>query len=259
MRAVDFHTFQQSGENVCVEFKRGGNGAQKGTFETICAFLNRFVGDVFLGVADDGEIVGVPHGAVEPITPENVRPVSKNPIIAAFFKEIGRADELGSGTRNLYHYTRLYSGVDPVIDEEDAFSVTVPLNDDYSPEVGMGEQSDPPVNLPVKDVCATLTKSVRTVLIALKGDSSLTYDALAAKLKLHRDTIRVRQLQNPCNWRTRQARPSRKTQDSHGYGRVALVATEVLQLPRVSIASLVKMNLLRRVGSDKTGHWEVVK
>lgn len=76
------------------------------------------------------------------ITPENVRPVSKNPIIAAFFKEIGRADELGSGTRNLYHYTRLYSGTDPIIDEEDAFSVTVPLNDSYSPEVGKGTQGN---------------------------------------------------------------------------------------------------------------------
>ena len=76
------------------------------------------------------------------ITPENVRPVSKNPIIAAFFKEIGRADELGSGTRNLYHYTRLYSGADPIIDEEDAFSVTVPLNDGYSPELGRGMQGN---------------------------------------------------------------------------------------------------------------------
>ncbi len=67
----------------------------------------------------------------------------------AFFKEIGRADELGSGTRNLYHYTRLYSGADPIIDEEDAFSVTVPLNDGYSPEVGKGAQGNPPVNPPV--------------------------------------------------------------------------------------------------------------
>ena len=67
MRAADFHKFQQSGENVCIEFKRGGNGAQKDTFETICAFLNRFGGDVFLGVTDDGEVVGVPHGEVEPI------------------------------------------------------------------------------------------------------------------------------------------------------------------------------------------------
>jgi len=55
---------------------------------------------------------------------------------------VGRADELGSGTRNLYHYTRLYSGADPIIDEEDAFSVTVPLNDGYSPEVGKGMQGN---------------------------------------------------------------------------------------------------------------------
>ena len=106
MRAADFHKFQQCGENVCIEFKRDGNGAQKDAFETICV------------------------------------PVSKNPIIAAFFKEIGRADELDSGTRNLYHYTRLYSGTDPIIDEEDAFSVTVPLNDGYSPEVGKGVQGN---------------------------------------------------------------------------------------------------------------------
>ena len=48
----------------------------------------------------------------------------------------GRADELGSVTRNLYHYTRLYSGADPVMDEEDVFSITNPLNDGFSPEVG---------------------------------------------------------------------------------------------------------------------------
>ena len=36
------------------------------------------------------------------VTPENVRPCAKNPIIAGFFREIGRADRLGSGVRNLY-------------------------------------------------------------------------------------------------------------------------------------------------------------
>ena len=147
MKAADFHKFQQSGENVCIEFKRGGNGAQKDTFETICAFLNRFGGDVFLGVADNANRATA-HGI---ITPENVRPVSKNPIIAAFFKEIGRADELGSGTRNLYHYTRLYSGTDPIIDEEDAFSVTVPLNDDYSPEVGKGSRGNDITQISIGD------------------------------------------------------------------------------------------------------------
>ena len=40
------------------------------------------------------------------VTPENVRPRAKNPIIAGFFREIGRADRLGSGVRNLYKYSK---------------------------------------------------------------------------------------------------------------------------------------------------------
>lgn len=70
------------------------------------------------------------------ITPQNLRPFSKNPIIANFFHQIGRADELRSGVRNLYHYVRIYSGADPVFDEGDIFRLTVPLDDDYSPEKG---------------------------------------------------------------------------------------------------------------------------
>lgn len=70
------------------------------------------------------------------ITPQNLRPFSKNPIIANFFHQIGRADELGSGVRNLYHYVRIYSGADPVFDEGDVFRLTVPLDDNYSPEKG---------------------------------------------------------------------------------------------------------------------------
>ena len=71
------------------------------------------------------------------ITPSNLRPYSKNPIIANFFHQIGRADELGSGVRNLYHYVKLYSGADPIFDEKDIFRLTVPLNADYSPEKGL--------------------------------------------------------------------------------------------------------------------------
>ena len=68
------------------------------------------------------------------ITLQNLRPMPKNPILAAFFKQIGRADELGSGVRNLYKYVELYSGAKPTFDEEDVFTLTVPLNDNYIPE-----------------------------------------------------------------------------------------------------------------------------
>ena len=45
---------------LAVEFKRCGNGIESDTYETVCSFLNRFGGDIFMGVLDDGTVVGVP-------------------------------------------------------------------------------------------------------------------------------------------------------------------------------------------------------
>ena len=61
------------------------------------------------------------------VTPENVRPHAKNPIIAGFFREIGRADRLGSGVRNLYKYSKDYGGADPVFTEGNNFVISVSL------------------------------------------------------------------------------------------------------------------------------------
>lgn len=60
------------------------------------------------------------------ITPYNLNPVPKNPIVASFFNQIGYADELGSGTRNLYRYSQRYSGKEPKIIENDVFRIVVP-------------------------------------------------------------------------------------------------------------------------------------
>jgi len=61
------------------------------------------------------------------IDPNNFTPYPKNPTIAKVFKEIDYADELGSGVRNLYKYSKLYGGGDPKLIEEDIFKIIVPL------------------------------------------------------------------------------------------------------------------------------------
>jgi len=43
------------------------------------------------------------------------------------FREIGFADDLGSGVCNTAHYLKLYSGKDPLFEEGDIFRVTIPL------------------------------------------------------------------------------------------------------------------------------------
>lgn len=68
------------------------------------------------------------------ITLRNLCPRAKNPVIADFFQAIARADELGSGVRNLYKYVKLYSGAEPIFDEEDVFTLSIPLDNDYNPE-----------------------------------------------------------------------------------------------------------------------------
>jgi len=62
------------------------------------------------------------------IDPKNFTPHSKNPILAKFFVNIGRADELGSGVRNLYEYTGIYTGgMEPELIEGNVFKTIVPL------------------------------------------------------------------------------------------------------------------------------------
>jgi len=64
------------------------------------------------------------HGQLDP---NSFTPDSKNPLIAKFFMNIGYADQLGSGMRNLYYYSKLYSGQEPQLVEGDIFKTIVPL------------------------------------------------------------------------------------------------------------------------------------
>lgn len=66
------------------------------------------------------------------ITPENMEPNPKNPIIASFFRSIGWSDRLGSGVRNLFKYSKYYSGQEPEFIEGDVFRIIVPLDEEYS-------------------------------------------------------------------------------------------------------------------------------
>ena len=46
---------------------------------------------------------------------------------ACLFANIGRVDELGSGVRNLYKYTKIYAGGAPVLFEDDIFNIEISL------------------------------------------------------------------------------------------------------------------------------------
>lgn len=68
------------GETVAVEFKRCGNGIENDTYETVCSFLNRFGGDLFMGVLDDGSVLGVPEKAASDMVKNFIKVIS-NPVL----------------------------------------------------------------------------------------------------------------------------------------------------------------------------------
>lgn len=78
MEQEKFKEILQIGETIRVEFKRCGNGIENDTYETVCSFLNRFGGDIFLGVENSGTVIGVPERSV-PIIIKNFISCVSNP------------------------------------------------------------------------------------------------------------------------------------------------------------------------------------
>lgn len=77
----------------------------------------------------------LPHGRGE-LQLNKFEPFPKNPPISKVFREIGYADELGSGMRNTNKYTKLYSGGVPKFTEDNIFEIEIPINNVAELRVG---------------------------------------------------------------------------------------------------------------------------
>ncbi|MEY8378952.1 RNA-binding domain-containing protein [Lachnospiraceae bacterium 56-18] len=55
----------EQGETHTVEFKKSTADITKDTYETVCSFSNRDGGHIFLGVKDNGTIIGIQPDCVD--------------------------------------------------------------------------------------------------------------------------------------------------------------------------------------------------
>ena len=98
---------------------------------------------------------------------QKFEPFPKNPSISKVFREIGIADELGSGMRNTYKYTQLYSGQTPLFEEGDIFRTIIPLKKIATQKVGGGNA---PQNVSrmsfkeIEDIIITMIKEDNRVI-----------------------------------------------------------------------------------------------
>ncbi len=91
------------GENVATEFKECRKGIPRNLFETICAFLNRFGGDIILGVSDNGDIIGIEEDRVGQLKKEIVSLCNNpNKIFPTVYFSINTCDVGGKKIIHMY-------------------------------------------------------------------------------------------------------------------------------------------------------------
>ena len=117
---------------------------------------------------------------------QKFEPFPKNPAISKVFREIGLADELGSGMRNTYKYTQLYSGQNPLFEEGDIFRTIIPLKKIATQKVG-GENVSR--NVP-QDVSRMSFEELKSKIIEMiKKDSKVSRKFMAETLGVSEKTI----------------------------------------------------------------------
>ena len=65
MTQLQLQNIIQKDENISVEFKKCTIELNHSVYETVCSFLNRIGGHLILGVADNGDIIGVNENSID--------------------------------------------------------------------------------------------------------------------------------------------------------------------------------------------------
>jgi ATP-dependent DNA helicase RecG len=171
---------------------------------------------------DRVEVVNAAHpNGHGPIVPTRFAAHAKNPVLCRFFRQIGRAEELGSGVLNITRYLPFFAkGKTAQFVEDNPFVTIIPLPVETSGR-GTGR---PPGELKeegerglVEGLVEGLAETQRKILKLMSANPNISKRELAA-----------------------------------GIG----VSTTAIDK---NIASLKVKGLLRRIGPDKGGHWEVVE
>ena len=107
-------------------------------------------------------------------------PYPKNPVIASVFKEIGWAEELGSGVRNIVKYSKVYSGTTPEFIDGDVFKTKISLNEANRSDGGVSGGVSGGVKL---------SEINREVLECIKENGEFNAEKIAEKIKRGKRTV----------------------------------------------------------------------
>jgi len=168
-----------------------------------------------------------------PIDPNNFSPHPKNPAIVKFFQQLGRAEELGSGIRNIRKYLPFYSqGSKFTFEEEDTFRTTISFETVIKKSYQEGSLK---ILALVKDDNIDELKSLLNKKLGAGWEKK--------KKKLGENQIKIIALII-----------------ENKFVSIKIMA-ETLKISNTAIknhiSKLKKQGLIKRIGPDKGGHWEI--
>jgi ATP-dependent DNA helicase RecG len=131
----------------------------------------------------------LPHGHGE-LQLNKFEPFPKNPPISKVFREIGYADELGSGMRNTNKYTKMYSGGTPVFVEDNIFRIIIPMEGTAGLQVGPNVNSKETAKKQQRNSKENNKEIAEQILDLLKRDPEITMKDLSEELKVTPGKIR---------------------------------------------------------------------
>lgn len=122
---------------------------------------------------------------------DNYTPFAKNPTLAKFFREIGYADELGSGVKRITKNSILYSGKLPIFEDNEMFRLTIPLlRDRQFEEHELINMAMDVVNGTINGTINDTIGTINIVLEEIKKQNNITQKELAKNTNISLRTIK---------------------------------------------------------------------
>ena len=178
----------------------------------------------------------LPHGHGE-LQLNKFEPFPKNPPISKIFREIGYADELGSGMRNTNKYTKLYSGETPVFVEDNIFEILIPMDNVAQLQVGPEETGKETVKIS-EDSKRTSQKTDQ------KTDQKTSQKTSQKKEKTAKEPAK-----KICDFLRENPQMSIKE--------LAKMTGLSIGGVKYHLTKLKNEGLIERIGADKGGYWQV--
>jgi ATP-dependent DNA helicase RecG len=132
-----------------------------------------------------------PHGE-GPINPDNFAPFPKNPLIAKFFIQLGRAEELGSGVLNISRLAKTYAGNgQAAFIEGNTFKTMVPLPEEIE---GTDFSANDTINDTINELGDTVNDTVKErwgrIIQFIEGKPGIRMQELVDKLNVSEITVK---------------------------------------------------------------------